>query len=851
MANEQVFVDNELFLGREDAQNQFRQALNTVLASGRPGSEPFIFLIQGTSGSGKSKMLRRLRDIAASETPFDSEIQTVLADWQVEQFRHVELVAPPRFIQPEVILNRLYRMGRDAGWGHHFSDFQTTIRETNAVERKVADWWEQATWSQEMGALRILEGPEMASLIRRGPAPGSALELPLPSVSNELATGDSEALQAVSEQVRLWLTDRLGLETVEEQLFFNPSHSMAHALGLGFAKVARSKPLVILMDNYEAISAIDRWMHSVVRAAGSRVIWVIAAETDGGLDEEAYSNIAQRLVQVDLPSFSQAEVAEYLRSRSPDRLLTRMDAETILGATRGYPLALEQCADLWASGVPLDDITAGLSEIDSQEEVLETLSQRLLAFCHDPSDREALLLMALQRRPHEELQIEVMRPDSSAFDYDQRLERLQIRYFSVRDSGGAIIHNLIGSNLRAYLTRHRLRISDEVKALTTTTTEVIDKAREKLESGFARLEDRLGSDEWRQIMVDHVHWLFWHNEFNAWRQFNRDFVDALGYDLGMAATLIKVVDRAAPLLSRDGRQRYRIMRDGLNMRAGGGALDDLEVRFRAETAMLEELDRWLTRYGGKDFFNSERRAILDLLRGELRCRQQKYEEAFDLYLRAEKNLPSRGEILTRRLGRAFEALGYELAWERNGLDLGEAQPSTTAERALRKALNLGRRRAKTYHTLGAVQLQLEKKEAALENLLQTVTLNPGDKFAWKDLGDVYLAHQMHEKAIPAYRRAIEIDSQMITAQLSLAVCLREVGQEEEYEQRIEGLRDLVAERSEYTRARYEAVCGNVGPALAFLKIALSDNQVSRDKALLDPYFDLIRNQDSFQQLVVD
>lgn len=81
MIEDKILVDGELFLGRLEEQNEFRQALRGVLSSELAHKHPYIFLIEGEVGMGKSKLMRRLRDIAARELPFETAVQTMLVDW--------------------------------------------------------------------------------------------------------------------------------------------------------------------------------------------------------------------------------------------------------------------------------------------------------------------------------------------------------------------------------------------------------------------------------------------------------------------------------------------------------------------------------------------------------------------------------------------------------------------------------------------------------------------------------------------------------------------------------------------------------------------------------------------------
>jgi len=59
----------------------------------------------------------------------------------------------------------------------------------------------------------------------------------------------------------------------------------------------------------------------------------------------------------------------------------------------------------------------------------------------------------------------------------------------------------------------------------------------------------------------------------------------------------------------------------------------------------------------------------------------------------------------------------------------------------------------------------------------------------------------------------------------------------------------MARESEYNRACFEAICGNVEEALALLKVALEKKQASLEWARGDPDFASIREDARFRALV--
>ncbi len=82
MTGQPVYVENELFLGRLDEQDYFRGVLRAVMAPQDDDAPPFIFLLHGEGGMGKSQLTRRLRDIARDEAPFEGAFHVLRVDWE-------------------------------------------------------------------------------------------------------------------------------------------------------------------------------------------------------------------------------------------------------------------------------------------------------------------------------------------------------------------------------------------------------------------------------------------------------------------------------------------------------------------------------------------------------------------------------------------------------------------------------------------------------------------------------------------------------------------------------------------------------------------------------------------------
>ncbi len=853
MFDDKIQVDGEIFLGRHDEQKELRQALREVLNSDEPLPQSTIFLIEGDVGMGKSKLLRRLRDIAARELPFETAVQTMLFDWR---YKSSYGPARVRFSDPDeqnYIFDQLYQAARDAGWGHQFSEYQDQLRRLNQMEKQVVEALDQEVWTTGFGAIRLLSPEEIIALLRAGDRPGihSGMgDLPFLETMEDPVEDDFQ-IQA-RQHAEDWFSNQDFFDPEEDFLFLQPNTSLARKIGLGFAKQSQTKPLLLLLDAYEMSGTGGGWIQVVMQHAGTRVIWVIARDNKPGpasIDTlpAALGGITEQLKIFELSHLTEEQTASYLQERAPDRMVTRNSVEQVYAVTRGIPLALQLAGDLWGAGVPIGDLIEGISPDADRLTILETLSQRLLDYCSDPEDRKTLVLLAVQPRPDENVFSSILQPRKGTYELQSRIRMLTTRYKAIRANGSLEMHPLVADFIRGFLLRRRIRVSEEVGNLAAQAASVTGKLRDHYENNFPRLEDRFENEDWRIVMLDCLYWTFLRNEFDGWRQINRDFIDAVGYDLTHAQLMVRVVERIEPLLSKNGQQRLAVYQAGLATQIANRkgevpkSLGELDVQI----SLLAELERWLTRYGGKDIYATERRAILDLRRGELFFRYGQFEDAMKMFLNTEKNLPARGTGLARQLAQDFEHVGEKMAWQWDGHRILEAQASPRAETSLRKAITLGRRRAKAFHALGAVQVRLGKPENALENLLQAVTLNPDNQRAWYDLGEVYRGQKLLEKAVPAYKRAIGLQPQFVRARLVLAVCLRDLAQDDALQEELQTLKRLVGRESEYFRACYEALAGNHEQAVAYLETSLKKDQATLEMVRREPCFDSLRSDERF------
>lgn len=168
-----------------------------------------------------------------------------------------------------------------------------------------------------------------------------------------------------------------------------------------------------------------------------------------------------------------------------------------------------------------------------------------------------------------------------------------------------------------------------------------------------------------------------------------------------------------------------------------------------------------------------------------------------------------------------------------------------------KSLEMDPRNPETYYLLGYLERSHANFDKAIAFFQQALVLKRSFAAAYIGLGGVYRRMERYREAIEAYENAIELGSANNgLARASVAACYRLLGDEEEYARQVELARGIgFEEDDDYNRACFEALCGNSGEAVKYLKRALERKQTRPQDAGDDIDFDFIRDDPRFLDLV--
>jgi hypothetical protein len=611
MHTERIYVDDKLFLGRVEEQKQFRAALNEVLAP-PPGEDlPYIFLLYGDGGMGKTTLAKRFRDIAQTEPPFEGAFQMLWIDWEVERLHTTRLRVGREHISPEVVFDILHEKAIQAGWGREFEAYQRAVTTRAEAEKKAAAALEPSGERDEFAEVRRAGASTIAKILR--------VTLPIGETGEKAAQTFLDAGIKVgaerAAQLRAALETRLRTRLDPEQfnLFLNPNEQLARALAQGLKRVAARKPLLVFLDTYEIVDRADLWLREVMRAAGPRLVWIVSGRDDlarsrqlGGEYFRGYAEeFPRRLIARDLLQLAQQDIREIFADTVPERPLDTQAIEALSRATRGIPLAIDQAAEMWKKGVALADIIGDIDEATPRGEIVQKMTARY--FLHAPeADKPLLYALALARGD-----IEILRAMLSEAEgaLDALLRRLERDYASVH-AERARLYDDPAFFLREYLKADLRRVGDaRVRALLQRAVETLRARLEKIQADLPRLEDRCESEDWTKATLDLCDYLFWLDEREAWHWLVPRLVESLAYSRALRRGLLSIASSWKAHLSADGQKRLKRL---------SAADDDASPKEQAD--LLHELTR-LERLGYlQGWGEAERGAILDWRRGQLAVR---------------------------------------------------------------------------------------------------------------------------------------------------------------------------------------------------------------------------------------
>ena len=755
----------ELFLGRTEEQERFRQALRSLQPGwlqrhlptltkpfAKPPEDernlPFLLLFHGEGGMGKTTLIQRLHQIVEQDKEFRDQCQLLFLDWERERDRPAsKLKVGHDYIQPETVLQLLYKALVNAGWGSFFEAYRRQGKEIERVEQKV----------EKM--VRSRPNPDLPAAVTSGGAAGIAwlvrkagLEVSSTEVEKTLKVS-AEALHQAREFVQKALTPK------EFATYAQPQERLAEALGQGLATLARRQPVVLLLDTFEIVDRpeCDYTLRTAIRCSGPRIVWAIAGRAnlaDSGRRGNAYFRGYKadfpdnRLYATALSEFSVEDIQTYFQQIVPDHPITAAQAAELARFSLGIPFVLREAAAMWREGAAMAAIVAPvkieLGQIAAHQQVINQTSERFLVHCFSAKEKEqdlqAIYALAMLHRPD----VALLKAMLDCEDLEERLQSLRQRYSFIWVERVRLAEKL-AHFLREYLLADLRRTDAGVQQLAERAIAWLELELEARARPLTDTADRFEDERIADAMLALVYYQCWHDEDAGWRALLPCFVEGWQYDRGWTRSLLEVVELFKPYWSQSGRRRFDWLVQALPKSADPDATRHL----------LAELDKPIPRQWLDGSDAAERRTILRFKKGDWLYEMEKYDEALSVYLDVKNQLADTTQRLKTDLAEALYRLSEKFIWPK-----GKQYSiySCEGEQAIETAVVLNAAPTWSYYyNLGVVKDDAGQYEKASAAYQCAIALDPNHAYPHSGLGEVYRHQGKYEEAIDSYRRSIALD----------------------------------------------------------------------------------------------
>lgn len=755
------------FIGRVQEQRQFRVALLGLLDHHRlwretaqnrgpdfnpdqgPTDESYtrIFLLHGIGGIGKSWLTRRCITLAqeAGDTPPPLTL-----------YDDVSVGAP--VLEPADLMERLYRQLVTAGYEAELAPYRQALADLPTLANRVNRYRleHRERWDMLLA--------QAASLIGQSGTEGFEPERDRPSTAQTTASPAEANLTAKANALLLdRLQEERQLAPAEAELLRNPAAVQAAHFVKVIKQIVRARPVVIALDNLEIVVPLESFIRKalVLPTIHLPLFWLLSGRQNLA-DERVVQVEGRRRIHKgyrdllgenpplvwDMSSFGDADLYEYLEAEAKRRSIPLNIDDQLIAAVKatssGVPLVVEMVADALFT-LDRDEFLENFIIDDKSllpSSRLEQITSRFLRYCLTRSDdMERVQGLALLHKGADELAIRAVWALSTQQSVAEMMQEMRMRYAFVQPDG---LHDAVYGFVRRQL--QTLKKQNTVRD--RLSRRAVDYYQVRWQQAHKSPGDpalRTQAAAWQALTRSLLNARLWADPDQAVRFFLPRFVEGLGFDRPLADELLRQIEQ---FLVGDVETLSQSNADLLaNLRAG---LKDVGlVADEHGPGVVQMIKRLLA----APELEALHVSILHLWQGGWLVGEQRYDEALTAYLSAEEHLPAAATDLRVQLGRAFYRLSGRYLWPEHSSDTAA---STAGLKAARRAATLDPDNGDAWYNLGLALESLNQPAEAVPAYRRAIDLEPRP-LHYNSLGDAQTKLSQYDEAEAAYRQALKLD----------------------------------------------------------------------------------------------
>lgn len=837
------------FVARSEEQERFLRVLGEVSASDGGPDEGHVVLVQGYGGMGKSMLLSRFADIAAGRVPGTSVGRFTVfgVDWERDRDHkhhaedYVAYAGPPIWR----ILVRITAALDDAAaqWKRRdrrrlkgFGEFRLQIARIPALEGRAAKLGIEQQVAHQPVAAKVSE-----LLKAGGVVAGTAAESAGVSGAQVAGRAAGTVAGAAVDVLKAMQENRSRIDPADYRSLVDEVEAVVTAFVTGMRKLARRRPVVVLLDTSELLGGSGPWLRDVMRRCGRRVVWVVGLrsepESRAAEDSEAYRYRSElderRLRAITLTRFDDRTAAAYLEQQL-DELPAGLDIGRVIALTHGVPLALYIMAQLiqdqLQAGAPLDELYEDVAPNGQVSTVVLRMAIRYLRHAvHEGSElNEDLMALyglalvhsegdvggssltsdgaALQRAREPRPVVVTADPGLLAAlwgvpveDIAVRIRELGRRHDFVH-SGDGTLHRDVRDAIRGFLLNpaERVRVVNMNRRAVAYLTE---RLSELTNSG---IEDRLADPTWRATSAALLWHTYWENPVRGVSLLRMIFPSAAVLQPAYARLLLDISGRFIPFCPA---ADQAVLTGLTHLTRVGDDTDGSELSDSACTAMTA-----LAAAHGSEphILDGDQTPYLHLVRAWAgpRLGLTLREQVAEFRRAATMVRPGSGATATRMGDIAYAITVPDITGEtphtqkrfialkklairyqpknahfRNdlGVVLFDLRQFSDAEAAYRKALEIDPSYAVAHNNLGTVLWERGSYDDAKAEFSSAIRLDPDFAMAHHSLGYALNAMGRYTEAVATCREAIRLEPDQVHSHSNLGYALSRLGRHDEAE----------------------------------------------------------------------